>query len=483
MGGVNLPRAELERRFRRRDHENDGVFIVGVLTTGIYCLPSCPAKKPKPENVRFFPDEGEALAAGLRACKRCRPDHFYRRYDPDRELVAELAQRARTHPGEFADAAALTAAAGVGATKLNGLFRRHFHTSPAAYLQRARVSAAKRGLLRTRRRVLDVALEAGFESPSSFHENFRRATGMSPGAYRRLADEREFVIALPEGFRREDLFAIFGRDEEGRTERVDGRRAVKALVLAGRPARLELAFAQRSARVCVHAGRRPSRALMAAAHSACVRMLGLACDPAPFERRVVRIRGGKRLIRGREGLRIPLTANVFEGLVWVIVGQQVNLTFASICRQRLIELCGDPVGSGFLAHPTPEAVAELDYEALQRLQFSRRKAEYLIDLARSVSSGDLEFEGLRALPAGEIEETLGGLRGLGPWSVQYLLMRSLGLEDCVPVGDAALVAALERFFALSGRPDAKETLRLMEVFAPHRSLATFHLWKTLGDSE
>ena len=79
-----------------------------------------------------------------------------------------------------------------------------------------------------------------------------------------------------------------------------------------------------------------------------------------------------------------------------------------------------------------------------------------------------------------VAERLGAVRGLGPWSVQVLCLRSYGFEDCVPVGDVGLAAALERFFALDERPDATATARLMEPFAPHRSLASYHLWKTLG---
>lgn len=478
---MKLEREDLLRRFHARDARNDGLFVVGVVTTGIYCLPSCPAKKPRSENVRFFADEEGALQAGLRACKRCRPDRFYRRHDPDRERLAELAARVRSAPADLADARDLARASGFGATKLNQLFRRHYHTTPASFLARARLEEAARRLVETGDRVLDVAISVGFESQSTFHENFRRHFGLAPRDYRRLSTKREFELALPEGFRRDDVFGLFSRDAAGLTERVDGRTAAKALRLDDEPCRLGLAFAPRRVRVVVHARGRPSRRAMIEAHARVARMLGLGADPGPFERRVRRTRGLARLIRGRAGLRIPLTPDAFEGLVWVIVGQQVNVTFASVCRNRLIELAGEPVGDGFVTHPTPAAVARLDYADLERRQFSRRKAEYLIDTARRIAAGELDLEGLAREPAGRIEETLGGVRGLGPWSIQYLLMRSYGLEDCVPIGDAGLVLALQRFFELSDRPDADETLRLMEPFAPHRSLATFHLWKTLGE--
>ncbi len=481
----DLDRAVTLRLWHTKNPRHNGRFLVGVLTTGIYCLPTCTARKPKDENVRFFLDEDGARSAGLRACRRCRPDHFYRRFDPDRERVQSLCERLRANPGDFGGVADLRADAGVGATKLNELFRRHYHTTPAAYLLRARLASAGAELVRSKRRVLDIATDAGFESSSAFHEGFQLEFAMSPGSYRNIADGNEFVLRLPREFRSEDAFRMFGRDEDGCTERIDGRRATKALLLDGKPARVELVFSPTRVQVAVFARRAPTRSMMVAAHRRVVRMLGLDADPGAFERRMLRKGDTARLVRGRRGLRIPLTADAFEGLVWVIVGQQVNITFASLCRSRLIQLCGTriPNSDGFVAHPTAAQVAELDYADLEPLQYSRRKAEYVIDTARAIAAGDLDLDGLRHAPAGLVEERLGNVRGLGPWSVNYLLMRSFGLEDCVPVGDVALEAALERFFELDHRPKAQETLQLMEPFAPHRSLATFHLWRSLGDEE
>jgi AraC family transcriptional regulator of adaptative response / DNA-3-methyladenine glycosylase II len=477
---VELERSECLRLLRERDRKHDGAFLVGVRTTGIYCLPSCRVKPAREENLRFFSDEPGARAAGLRPCKRCRPDHFYRGFDPERELAERLAEHARRTPGAFPDVASLARTAGVGATKLTELFRVHHHASPAAFLLRARVAAAARELAGTKRRVLDVALDAGFESSSAFHENFQRRTGTTPLEYRRLADSDEFELCLPDGFRAADPLSIFGRDPEGRTERVQGDRAAKALLLDGRPALLDLAFAPGRVRVRVESERGLTREARLDAHAAAARLLGLGQDPSPFERQAVR-KGFARLVRGREGVRIPQTASLFEGVVWVIVGQQVNLSFASTCRARLIELCGTKAPRDFLAHPTPAAVARLEYPELEERQFSRNKARFLVDAAREIDQGKLDLEALGRASARRIEERLLEVRGLGPWSVRYLLMRAFGLEDCVPVGDAALTLALQRWFELAERPGPAETERLLEPFTPHRSLATFHFWKSLGD--
>ena len=469
-------------RFYARDRGSDGRFITGVTTTGIYCLPSCTARKPLPENVRFFSTQDEARSAGLRPCKRCRPDDFYRAYDPDLHLAEALAAQVRRGPGAYPDAARLASAAGVGATKLNALFRRHFHTTPAAFLARERIAAAA-GALASGGSPTDAAHAAGYESLSAFHDAFRRQTGMTPGDYRRLGSSPAFTVALPADFRAAEMLAHFGRDAESPTERVAGREMVKALRLAGTPARLRIDLDGGVARCRVESAHAVAPEGMREAHSIVLRILGLGWDTAAFERQVGRREDLARLVAPRPGLRIPLTADAFEAMVWVIAGQQVNLAFAYALRRAVIDLAGEDAGDGFRAHPTPEAVAALDYGDLTARRFSRRKAEYVIDTARLAASGELPLETLGDSPATRVSERLMGVRGLGRWSVQYLLMRGYGLADCVPVGDAGLTAALQRFFTLDHRPGPAETEELMEPFAPHRSLATFHLWSTLGDPQ
>jgi 3-methyladenine DNA glycosylase/8-oxoguanine DNA glycosylase len=128
------------------------------------------------------------------------------------------------------------------------------------------------------------------------------------------------------------------------------------------------------------------------------------------------------------------------------------------------------------AHPDPAAVARLDYEDLTRRQFSRRKAEYLIDVARSGT----DFEAMRDPLT--TPDSLLPIRGFGIWSANYVLMRGCGLADCVPVGDSGLTSSLQEFYRLETRPDAAKTLALMKRFAPYRSLATFHFWMRKSDA-
>jgi AraC family transcriptional regulator of adaptative response / DNA-3-methyladenine glycosylase II len=474
-----LARERMIERMLASDPAYNGRFLTGVLTTGIYCLPSCRARKPKPDNVRFFPSVEAARGAGLRPCKRCRPDDFYVRRDPDRELVEGLVERLEADPAAFADVDALVAASGVGSSKLHELFRRHFHATPAQLLSRARVAAAQRLLAETGRPVTDIAFEVGYEGLSTFNDNFRRAAAMSPLEYRRLLGATEFRIALPPSYPIRQALEYLGRDPGSLTARVEGNVFATGLRLDGRPAVLTAELAGGAARCGLESPHPLPPDAATRAHAQILRLLGLNRGPAAFERAVSASPRLAPLIEGRRGLRILQTPDPFDGLVWAILGQQINLAFAFTLRRRLIECAGEPAGAGLSASPTPEAVANLDPEDLARRQFSLRKAEYLVGAARLVASGELPLADLASASATRVEETLLAVRGLGPWSAHYLMMRAYGFEDCVPVGDSGLVRGLMRFFDLPSRPDPAATLELMQPFAPYRSWATFHLWKSL----
>jgi AraC family transcriptional regulator, regulatory protein of adaptative response / DNA-3-methyladenine glycosylase II len=478
---MTLARERMIDRMLASDPSYNGRFLTGVLTTGIYCLPSCRAKKPKPDNVRFFDNPEAAREAGLRPCKRCRPDDFYLHRDPDREAVESLVERLRREPAAFAGIDDLERASGMGSSKLHELFRRHFHATPAQILTRARVEAAQTLLLESDLSIATIAFDVGFEGLSTFNKNFRILAALSPKEYRRLQGASSFRIELPPDYPLALMLEYLGRDNDSTTIQVEGRRFAAGLRLGGAPAVLKVELAPGAAQASVE-GRGPLPADAAArAHSQLLRLLGLTRDPAAFEKRMAAAPGLAPLIEGRRGLRIPQTLDAFDGLTWVIIGQQITLSFAFTLRRRLIERTAAPAGGGLFTPPVAEAVANLDLEELVKEQFSRRKAEYLIGAARQVVSGELPLDRLAATSTSRAEAELLAVRGLGPWSVQYLMMRAFGFEDCVPVGDAGLVKGLARFFGLPERPGPNETLELMRPFAPHRSWATFHLWQSLKE--
>jgi AraC family transcriptional regulator of adaptative response / DNA-3-methyladenine glycosylase II len=452
----------------------NGKWIIGVMTTGIYCLPSCAARPPKPENVRIFATEAQAQAAGLRACKRCRPDLFYKGEDENIALFEGLASRVAAAPDAFADASALAKAAGVSLTKLGDLFRDHAHLAPAAWLRRMRVKRAATELLGGRDRVAEIGFGAGFESESVFHRQFLSQMRMTPGAYRALDGAQVFLLHLPAGYRAKEILSYHARDPGGLSERSEGMRIWKALHTEDGPAVLEISIENGQAWVKVHADRKLGRDAMAALHAAALKILALTNDVTQFETRHA------DFVRPRRGLRMPLLPTGFDALAWGIIGQQINVKFATSLRRDLVELAGEKIGD-MRAHPTPEAVANLDAGALTSRHYSASKARYLIDAAQAIADHRLDIEGLTEGSALAAQNALTAQRGIGIWTARYVLMRG-GFADAAPVGDSALATALQRLHNLPERPDTDETGRLMSRFAPYRSLATMHLWTSLKEA-
>jgi 3-methyladenine DNA glycosylase/8-oxoguanine DNA glycosylase len=256
-------------------------------------------------------------------------------------------------------------------------------------------------------------------------------------------------LALPRDYRADLILRYLGRDSDSLCERVVGQTITTAA--------LTITLANR-------------RAMVDGPVDVARRLLGLNLDNKPLER------AHPELVRGHEGARLPQTATVWESLMWAIVGQQVNLTFAYRLRRVLVELCGRPVANGLRVHPTPHEVATLDYADLTTRQFSRSKAQYVIDTARLIASGALDVESFPTREPHEVETALVNVRGIGIWTANYVMMRGCAFPDCVPAGDSALSAALRAHFALDRKVDASETRVLMERFAPWRTLATYHLW-------
>jgi AraC family transcriptional regulator, regulatory protein of adaptative response / methylated-DNA-[protein]-cysteine methyltransferase len=164
--------------FMRRDRSWDGRVLVAVTTTGIYCKPSCPARRPKRDNVRFFKSSVEAREAGFRPCLRCRPDEVGR----DREAVSKaisLIQNAEWSPS----LAELAAAVGYAPHHFQRIFKRDLGISPAEYaraLRNRRTEAA----LKVNDRVTDAVYDAGYQSPSGFYSDAKERLGMTPSAWR-----------------------------------------------------------------------------------------------------------------------------------------------------------------------------------------------------------------------------------------------------------------------------------------------------------
>lgn len=389
----------------------------------------------------------------------------------------------RQAPTHFRDRRDLERESQLEAPALDALLRRHFHSDASVWLRHLRLDATAIALRQGRSDLTQLAEDLGWPDLSRAEGYFSQTFGMSQQAYLDLPGQLCFSVHLPSFFRRPSVLAYLGRDPQSLYERVDGYTFRFAFRSPLGPVTVKAEIGERSVTCHLDGPGSVGSDVTFTAHALLRRYLGWTIDPSPFEEQATSRPLHKRLIADRHGLSIPQTPSLFDGLVWVVAGQQVSLPVAFALRRRLGKACGTPLGDDLWLAPGAEEVAALDHDTLRACSWSERKTEYVQDLARAICDGSLDLTDLQDASAVRIESTLLARRGLGPWSVNYLMMRSFGLSDCVPIGDAALKRNLRRFFELDKAPDVETTWRLMESFAPFRSLATFHFWASDKDSQ
>lgn len=297
------------------------------------------------------------------------------------------------------------------------------------------------------------------------------------------------TIALPPGYRVQDALAFHGRDAQALAERVDGTRIRKGVLLDGVALVLEVDIDVEAgvANCLIDAGDTGTIAdarVLARAREAVTGMLGLRIDPAGFARHVADDALFAPLVARRPGLRVIQAATVFEALTWAIIGQQINLPFAVNLRRSFIEQAGRAHPSGLWCYPEAADVARLDIEQLTSRKFSRAKAETLLRLARLVADGALDLAlDTFGNPAGDpaaVSARLLAIKGIGPWTVNYALLRGYGYPDCSLHGDVAVRSAIGRLLGSATRPSIAEAEAFLEAYRPHRTMAAAYLWASLA---
>ena len=212
---------------------------------------------------------------------------------------------------------------------------------------------------------------------------------------------------------------------------------------------------------------------------AALRLAGARTDLRPFYAALAPDDPMRAFARRLRGLGLPLTPTPFEGLILAILGQQISNHVARVLRDLLVDTFGKSViidGETRTAFPTPAALANAGADALRAIKFSARKAEYICDIASQVADGRLDLDAIGALPSEDAVERLTALRGVGPWTAHWLLVRSYGHPDGFPAGDLAIQRNLGILYGDGSRMTESAARAASERWKPHRSLATTYLF-------
>ncbi len=287
------------------------------------------------------------------------------------------------------------------------------------------------------------------------------------------------AIALPLDYRWRDVQAFHSRDVEAIAEQVTPERIRKGVLVGGVPVTLDAAFTPGQALCTISADGALDSDTMAQLDTALRNILGLQIDPAPFVEFVTDDALLGALARRQTGLRIVQSASVFEALTWAVIGQQINLTFAIALRRTFIQQAGRQHSSGLWCYPEAADVARLSADALTSRKFSRSKADTLLRLARLLADGALDLTLSAHNDIAAISRALLAIKGIGPWTVNYGLLRGYAYADCSLHGDVAIRAALQHLLGEPDKPDMARTERILAAYRPHRTMAAAHLWASL----
>ncbi len=463
---------------RSRDRRFDGVFFVGVTSTGVYCRPICPARLPARPRCRWFERAAQAEAAGFRACLRCRPELAPGRGSVDAIGALARAALGRIEAGYLDDHTVDQLADRLGVTDrhLRRAVTAELGASPVELAQTRRLALAKQLLHDSTLSITEVAFAAGFTSLRRFHAAFAARFGRPPAALRRagadatapagelrLRLDHRPPLAWPELLRFLAARAIPGVEQvEGDVYRRtvalgDHRGWIEVRALAPRPA-VELR---------VTSGLWPRLAAIVARTRS---LFDLDAHPDTIARALAASPRLAASLAARPGLRAPGAFDGFELAIRAVLGQQVSVAAASPLAGRLVACLGTPIADGPAGvdrcFPSAATIASASVETLAAIGLPRARAAALHAIARAVDGG-LELE--PGLDPTATTAALLALPGIGPWTASYLAMRALRWPDAFPAGDLVLQRAL-------GVTTAAAAERAVAPLRPWRAYAAVHLW-------
>ncbi|HEY3833824.1 MAG TPA: AlkA N-terminal domain-containing protein [Acidimicrobiia bacterium] len=464
-----------------RDARFDGVFYVGVTSTGIYCRPSCPATTPQAKHCRFFPSAAAAQLGGFRACKRCRPDAVPG--SPEWQVRSDVAARAvRLIADGVVDREGVTGLAlrlGYSERHLTRVLNEQLGAPPLALARAQRAQTARILIETTDMRLADVAFAAGFASIRQFNDTVREVYASTPSDLRKSSRHTVTVpgtvrvrLACRAPFHGHALLEFFGARIIAGLEAYDGTTYARTLRLPHGPGVVRLTAGDQHVDATF---RLHDVQDLAPAVARMRRLLDLDADPLAVAAVLRRDPAMRRAVRFDPGLRVPGSVDGVEMAVRAVVGQQVSIAGASTIVGRIVDRCGEPLPFDDpdlrVVFPDAADIAKADFDGIGMPGARVRAVQ---TLAAAIACGDIALDGGSDRAA--TRAALLVLPGIGPWTADCLSMRALGDPDVFLAGDLGV----RKGAALLGIDSAPKPLAAYAArWGPWRSYAVMHLWSTL----
>ena len=463
---------------KSRDARFDGWFFIAVRTTGIYCRPSCPAITPKRANVEFHPTAAAAQQRGFRACKRCRPDASPG--SPEWSVRGDVVGRAMRLIADGAierdGVAGLARQLGYSERQLNRTFTEELGAGPLAIARARRAQAARVLIETTSLPITDVAFAAGFGIVRQFNDTVREIFASTPTDLRiaangqrpvggptgsvslRLPARRPFAADAALGFvgaRAIPGVEVWDGSTYRRSLRLPSGHGIATVRVADGHLAVDLTLQE-----WVDLGVAIQRLR---------RLFDLDADPVAVDAHLSTDPVLAPLVERTPGRRAPASVDSYETAVRAIVGQQVSVEGARTVAGRIAAVADDrlALADDELTHvfPRPDVLAALD----SGFSMPRARADTIRRLSAAVVTGDIVLDA--GADPGAARAGLLALKGIGPWTADYVVMRGLGEPDTFLTGDLGVRHALDRLDVPADR-----AVR----WSPWRSYAVHHLWASLA---
>jgi AraC family transcriptional regulator of adaptative response / DNA-3-methyladenine glycosylase II len=482
-----LPPADIcERALDSRDPRFDGLFFVGITSTGVYCRPTCPARVCYTDRRRFFDSAASAEQAGFRPCLRCRPELAPGRAPMD--AVPRLARVAADRIGAGAlnghGVGQLASELGVSERHLRRALEREIGVSPLELAQTHRLLLAKRLLTDTSLSVTRIAFTSGFQSLRRFNSVFRERYRLCPSALRRgqparsghpapaaaLNDLIPLTLAYRPPLNWNTLLESLGQDALPGVEWVEGGRYARTVRLNGEIGAIFAGDAAVRAHVIVHVSVSLLPVLMPLL-ARLRQLFDLDAEPTVVDTHLEQ--GGLgSLVRERPGIRIPGALDGFEVAFRALLRDSANSeAIAAELARGAVSALGEPIAIGIpqLTRLAPSAarVAEAGPARLVDLGVPRAHAAAITAVARAVVDGSLRLAPGESVTAAR--RALGQIEGVSGRLATALVLRAMHWPDAFPASDRALQRA-------AGASGSGALLARSEAWRPWRAYAALHLW-------
>jgi AraC family transcriptional regulator, regulatory protein of adaptative response / DNA-3-methyladenine glycosylase II len=463
-----------------RDGRFDGWFVTAVMTTGIYCRPSCPAATPQPKNVTFYPTAAAAHRLGYRACRRCRPDAApgSPEWDTRADVVARAMRLIVDGAVDREGVAGLASRLGYAPRHLTRMLNTQVGAGPMALARAQRAQTARTLIETTDLTLTEIAFAAGFKSVRQFNETLRGVYASTPSELRlnaaRHLPGQPSTINLRLAYRPPlhaaallDFLAV--RAIPG-VERVTDEHYERAIRLPHGDATVKLT--PRDGYISTTLQLADVRDL-APAVARCRRLLDLDADPLAVDGLLAEDPAFANVVLDEPGVRVPRAVDGFEIAVRAIVGQQISVPAAITVLKRIVDATrasdDDRDPDALIPFPTATAIAGLP-DSTFRLPAGRRAT--IKALATAIASGDIVLDG--GVDRDSAEAALREVPGIGAWTANYVSMRALGDPDVFLESDLAVLRAA----AGAGLPISRIQLaQHARRWAPWRSYAVIRLWR------